>query len=90
MENTGSSNPVYVPVYERGLRRVQELDGNLLTFIGASDREVAYWKPEVGYYGNIWYADAIYKTEEAAWKYWYRDPISPGEHFIVERRPGAD
>lgn len=77
---------VYVPVYERGLRRVQELDGDLLAFLGNSDNSVAYWKPEVGYYGNIWNSDNIYVTEEAAWKYWYRDPISPEEHFVVTRR----
>ena len=89
MENARYSNPVYVPVYERGLRRVLEIDGDLLAFIGTSDREVAYWRPGVGYWGSIWNADTIYKTEEAAWKYWYRDPISPEEHFIVERRPRA-
>ena len=80
-------HPVYVPVYERGLRRVQELDGDLLAFIGNSDSSVAYWKPGVGYWGSIWNADNIFLTEEAAWKYWYRDPISPEEHFLVERRP---
>ena len=80
-------HPVYVPVYERGLRRVQEIDGDLLAFIGTSDTEVAYWKPGVGYWGSIWNADNIFLTEEAAWKYWYRDPITPEEHFHVERRP---
>lgn len=89
MGDTRSFNPVYVPVYERGLRRVREIDGGLLAFIGNSDREVAYWKPGTGYWGSIWNADTIYKTVEAAWKYWYRGPISPEEHFIVERRPRA-
>lgn len=87
MANAKYSNPAYVPVYERGLRRVQEVDGDLLAFIGTSDREVAYWKPGVGYWGSIWSADTIYKTEEAAWKYWYRDPINQDEHFEVWRKP---
>ena len=82
MENTRYSNPVYVPVFERGLRRVWELDGDLLVLMRNSNTAV-YWKPGVGYYGSIWNADNIYKTEEAAWKYWYRDPIKPEERFIV-------
>lgn len=77
---------VYVPVYERGLRRVQELDGDLLVFLGNSKDTVAYWKPGIGYYGNLWNADNIFTTEEAAWKYWYRDTIKPEERFIVEKR----
>lgn len=79
----------YVSVYERGLRRVQELDGDLLAFIGTSNTEVAYWRPGFGYYGSVWNADNIFLTEEAAWKYWYRDPIKPGERFVVTRRPMA-
>lgn len=75
---------VYAPVFDRGLRRVQELDSKLLVRMKGSPRSVVYYKPKVGYYGNIWNADTIFKTEEAAWKFWYRDPISQDEHFTVE------
>lgn len=77
---------VYAPVYVRGLRRVCELDGDLLAFVGNSTDTVAYWKPGAGFWGNIWDANNIFLTEEAAWKYWYRDPILPEERFHVERR----
>lgn len=81
------SKKVYVPVYDKGSRRVQEIDGDLLAFLGNSDTYVVYWKPKYGYYGNIWNADTIFTTEEAAWKYWNRNPISPDEYFHVTRRP---
>ena len=77
---------VYVPVFDRGLRRVQELDGDLLVLMGNSDNTAVYYRPGVGYYGSIWNADTIFTTEEAAWKFWYRDPIAPEEYFKVKRR----
>lgn len=76
-------NTVYVPVFERGLRRVWPLDGSLLVRLKGTNTAV-YWKPGVGYYGNLWNAKDIFKTEAAAWKYWYRDPIKPEERFVVE------
>ena len=75
---------VYTPVFDRGLRRVEELDSELLVRMKGSPRSVIYYKPNVGYYGNIWNADTIFKTEEAAWKFWYRDPIGKDEYFVVE------
>lgn len=75
---------VYVPVFDRGLRRVQELDSELLVRMKGSPKSAVYYKPGIGFYGNIWNADTIFKTEEAAWKFWYRDPIGKDEYFRVE------
>ena len=75
---------VYTPVFDRGLRRVQELDSDLLVCMKGAPNTAVYWKPGIGYYGCLWNADEIYTTEEAAWKYWYRDPIKPEERFKVK------
>lgn len=75
---------VYVPVYD-GKRKVVKLDGDLLVTMGIEGKHAVYYKPGVGTYGNFWNADAIFTTEDAAWRYWSGYSVAPEERFKVTK-----
>lgn len=72
---------VYIPVYDR-CRKVEAVEAELLKPFANSN--VCRWKPNVGFYGDIYNRDTIFMSEEAAWRYWRREGNKQEDHYRIE------
>lgn len=74
---------VYKPVYGNKWDIV-ELDSELLRRIPGTNNTVCYYKKNVGFYGNLYNADNIFKTREAAQRWICGDVNLQEDLFYID------
>ena len=75
---------VFIPIYACG-HKVIAVDGDLLIKHPTIKHRVVMYKKDFGYISPFYMDDVIFKTEEAAWKYWHKEPIKEEERYHVEQ-----
>ena len=71
---------VYKPVFN-GKWEIDVLESHLLLRIPGTNNRVAYYKPNVGFYGHLYNTDNIFKTIEAAQRWIYERVVSEEDLF---------
>lgn len=70
---------IYAPIYDHG-KKIEALESTELKRLTGTS--VCRYKKNVGFYGNIYHIDTLFKTAEDAIKYWsleYAKPITSQE-----------
>lgn len=74
---------LYAPIYDHG-KKIEALESTELKRLTGS--RVCRYKKKVGFYGNIYDLNCLFKTAEDVMKYWsfeYAEPITEQEFMEV-------
>ena len=71
---------VYKPVFN-GKWEIDVLESDLLRRIPGTSNRVAYYKPNVGFYGHLYNTDNIFTTLESAQRWIYEKVVSKEDLF---------
>lgn len=75
---------VYKPVYTNKWE-IQELESDLLRRIPGTSNTVCYYKKGVGFYGDLYNADNIFKTREAAQMWVYKEVVPQDLFYRIDK-----
>lgn len=75
---------VYKPVFTNKWE-IRELESDLLRRIPGTHSTACYYKKGVGFYGDLYDADCIFKTREAAQKWVYKEVVPQDLFYRIDK-----